>query len=57
MKKIDYKHGKFTILTSIIDTDGFDREDYIDFCEANGTEAGVVCGGNESQLRERYAGD
>lgn len=40
MKKTDYKHGKFTILTSEIDFDAFDREDYIDFCEANDIEAG-----------------
>jgi len=26
MKKIDYKHGKFTILTSQVDTDEFDHE-------------------------------
>ena len=41
MKKTDYKHGKYTILKSEIDTDGFDREDYIDFCEDNGIEPGV----------------
>ena len=38
MKKIDYKHGKFTILSTEINTDTFDREDYIDFCEVNGIE-------------------
>ena len=41
MEKTDYKHGKFTILTSAIDFDAFDEEDYIDFCEANDIEAGV----------------
>lgn len=41
MEKPDYKHGKFTILSSEIDTNAFDREDYIDFCEDNGLEAGV----------------
>lgn len=41
MEKTDYKHGKFTILTSIIDIDDFSREDYIDFCEDNDIEAGV----------------
>lgn len=40
MKKTDYKHGKFTILSSQIDTEAFDREDYIDFCEENGIEPG-----------------
>jgi len=28
MKKTDYKHGKFTILKSEIDTDDFSREDF-----------------------------
>lgn len=41
MKKIDYKHGKFTILKSEIDTDDFSREDYIEYCEDNDLEAGV----------------
>jgi len=41
MEKIDYKHGKFTILKSEVDTDDFSREDYIDFCEENGIEDGV----------------
>ena len=36
MGKTDYKHGKFTILSSEIDTDAFDREDYIEYCEDNG---------------------
>lgn len=36
MEKVDYKHGKFTLATS--DTDGFDYEDYLDFCEANDME-------------------
>lgn len=40
MKKTDYKHGKFTILTSVIDTDGFDREDYEEWCEDNNIEPG-----------------
>ena len=40
MKKIDYKHGKFTILTSEVNTDDFDRGDYIDYCEENDIEAG-----------------
>lgn len=41
MKKTDYKHGKFTILKSEIDTDDFCREDYIEYCEDNGIEVGV----------------
>ncbi len=41
MKKTDYKHGKFTILSTEIDFDAFDEEDYIVFCEDNGIEAGV----------------
>ena len=38
MKKIDYKHGKFTILKSEIDTDDFAREDYEEWCEMNDFE-------------------
>ena len=40
MKKSDYEHGKFTILTSQIDPDAFDREDYEEFCEVNDMEPG-----------------
>ena len=40
MKKIDYKHGTFTILKSEIDTDDFTREDYEAYCEDNYLEAG-----------------
>ena len=40
MKKTDYKHGKFTILKSEIDTDDFTREDYEAYCEDNDLEAG-----------------
>ena len=40
MEKPDYKHGKFTILESEVSTNGFDYEDYIDFCEENGIEPG-----------------
>lgn len=36
MEKVDYKHGKFTILTT--STDGFDYDDYLDWCEANKQE-------------------
>ena len=36
MEKIDYKHGKFVILTSRYDEDGFDWADYEEFCEVNG---------------------
>lgn len=36
MEKIDYKHGKFVILTSRYDEDGFDWADYKEFCEVNG---------------------
>jgi hypothetical protein len=38
MKKTDYKHGKFTLLTSEIDTDAFTREDYEEWCEMNDIE-------------------
>lgn len=41
MGKTDYKHGRFTILKSEVDTDDFTREDYIGFCEDNGLEAGA----------------
>lgn len=40
MKKIDYKHGTFTILKSEVDTDDFAREDYEAYCEDNYLEAG-----------------
>ena len=33
MKKTDYNKGHFTILTT--DTDGFEYEDYLDYCEDN----------------------
>lgn len=32
MKKTDYKHGKFTILKSEVDTNDFDYKDYEYFC-------------------------
>lgn len=38
MKKVDYKHGTFTIATTRVD--GFEYEDYKDFCEDNGIEPG-----------------
>ena len=38
MKKTDYKHGKFTLLTSEIDTDAYTREDYEEWCEMNDFE-------------------
>ena len=38
MKKTDYKHGKFTLLKSEIDTDNFTREDYEEWCEVNDFE-------------------
>lgn len=40
MKKIDYKHGNFTILKSEVDTDDFAREDYEEWCEMNDIEPG-----------------
>ena len=40
MEKPDYKHGKFTILKSEIDTDDFDRRDYEAWCEDNDMEPG-----------------
>ena len=36
MEKIDYKHGKFNILTT--STDGFTYEDYKEFCEETDIE-------------------
>lgn len=38
MEKIDYKHGRFNILTT--STDGFKYEEYLDFCEVNDMEPG-----------------
>ena len=38
MKKSDYKHGKFTILTTEIDMSAYTREDYEDWCEMNDIE-------------------
>jgi hypothetical protein len=40
MKKTDYKHGKFTILSTEIDTDDFTREDFEAYCEDMGIEVG-----------------
>lgn len=40
MRKTDYRHGKFTILKSEVDTDDFTREDYEAYCEDNGIEPG-----------------
>ena len=40
MKKTDYKHGKFTILSTEIDTDAFDREDFEAYCEDMDIEVG-----------------
>lgn len=40
MKKIDYKHGTFTILKSEVDTDDFARKDYEEWCEDNDIEPG-----------------
>ena len=40
MEKIDYKHGKFIILNSEIDTSAFTQEEYEDWCEANDLEVG-----------------
>ena len=40
MEKVDYKHGKFTILTSEVNTDDFTREEYEEWCEVNGVEPG-----------------
>lgn len=37
---IDYKHGIFTIMTTEIDTDGFDRTDYEEWCEDMGIDPG-----------------
>ena len=40
MEKIDYKHGKFTILETEVDINAFDRRDYEEWCEENGRETG-----------------
>ena len=40
MEKIDYKHGKFIILTSEVEASGFTREDYEEWCKDNGITPG-----------------
>ena len=40
MKKTDYKHGKFTILTTEVDTNAYTQEDYEEWCEINELEPG-----------------
>ena len=40
MGKTDYRHGKFTILSSEVDTDAFDREHYMDCRKVYGIEPG-----------------
>ena len=40
MKKTDYKHGKFTILTTDVDLENFDRSEYEEWCEDNGITPG-----------------
>ena len=40
MEKIDYKHGKFVILTSDVESSGFTREDYEEWCRDNEIEPG-----------------
>ena len=39
MKKMDYKHGTFTLATNEVDQ--FTYEEYEDFCEDNGIEPGT----------------
>ena len=36
MKKVDYKHGKFTLASNMVEE--FTYEEYEDFCEGNGIE-------------------
>ena len=40
MEKADYRHGKFIILTSEVETSGYTREDYEEWCEMNEIEPG-----------------
>lgn len=40
MEKMDYKHGKFTILTTEVDTNAYTQEDYEEWCEINELEPG-----------------
>lgn len=49
MKKTDYKHGKFTILSTEVNTDDFDREDYEAYCEDMGIEVG-----DEDDMNEAF---
>ena len=38
MEKIDYKHGRFNILTTDLDPSDFAYEEYVQECEVNGIE-------------------
>ena len=60
MEKIDYKHGKFLILTT--STDGLTYEEYVDWCKDNGitpaeNESQAFYDRQYGQMRDNYDSD
>lgn len=62
MEKVDYKHGKFNILTTIVNDEGFDYADYVDWCKVNhrkpcGEDSGDFQCWKEDETQTNYEDD